>query len=600
MQPKLAQSPLERDDTRLDVLQYLRVVWRRKLMVFLPVVFITSMTAVGVRFMSPLYVSRARLHIEPRTRVNSELERRIVDEDTRVRRKDQLAEVRTQFTNRDFLERVVRELGLHNDPTILANAKLVHDTRTPDVPTEEIAMRMLTRGLRSKLTVRAAEANMFNLEVSDNDAESAYILAKVIARSFVTEVKRGRMEKLEELFKFSTQQSRLYRDKLEAAEKELREFQSQLIRDQNSSSAINATNITPAKAQLRRMDLDIEQTERRLENLRGVLAQTFDPLPDTRSMRADREAAGLDRRLRGIMENEVMSDIEGSSATGTTTPGADLSGPTRTALRRRLNEVADQKYASAEPFYRDKIADYAFEMMNLEAQRAGTTSLKNMIDRYSSKAERQPEKELQLRSLQEAALAARNNFDTFERSLQSAELSETIMATQLAGGVEIVDPAEKPSAPIKPNKQRLVILALLLSLAGGLGTVFCLEYLDKSFKNIEEIERWVGIHVVGTVPRVATGMPFGGMPVNHKRNWMVASSLVLLVAALGGMVLYERLLRKQHVMVPHTRAQEILNSEPSAAPASATKATTTPASATKATSAPAGATKAKTAPAKAR
>ncbi len=576
MKSKLAESPLERDDTRLDVLQYLRVVWRRKLLVVLPVIFITSITAVGVRFMSPLYVSRARLHIEPRTRVNSELERRIVDEDKRVRRKDQLSEVRTQFTNRDFLESVVRELGLHNDPTILAKAKLAHDTRTPDVPTEEIAMRMLTRGLRSKLTVKAAESNMFQLEVSDNDAQSAYILAKVISRSFVNEVKRGRMEKLEELFKFSTQQSRIYRDKLDVAERELREFQSQLIRDQNSSGAINMANVTPAKAQLRRMDLDIEQTERRLESLRGVLAQVFDPLPDAKALRADREAAGLERRLKGSLDDQIMSDIERNRGT-TNEPTTDFSGPTRTALRRRFSELADQKYSSAEAYYRDKIAEYAFETTNLETQRAGATSLKNMIDRYSNKAEQQPEKELQLTALQESALAARTNLDTFERSLQSAELSETIMATQLAGGVEVVDPAEKPTSPVKPNKKRLVGLALLLSLVGGLGTVFGLEYLDKSFKNIEEIERWVGIHVVGTVPRVATGMPFGGMPVNHKRNWMLASSLVLLVTMLGGMALYERLLRKQHVMVPHERAQEILRSEAPVAPAP--RGSTAPASA---------------------
>jgi uncharacterized protein involved in exopolysaccharide biosynthesis len=109
--------------------RYLRVVWRRKLFVLLPVVFITSITAVGVRFMSPLYLAKAKLHVEPRTRVNSELERHIVDEDKRVRRKDQLSEVRTQLTNREFLESVVRELGLQNDPTTLARAKMIHDTQ---------------------------------------------------------------------------------------------------------------------------------------------------------------------------------------------------------------------------------------------------------------------------------------------------------------------------------------------------------------------------------------------------------------------------------------------------------------------------------------
>jgi uncharacterized protein involved in exopolysaccharide biosynthesis len=219
MAPKAPTRSLESDDTRLDIVRYMRVVWRRKLFVILPVVFITSITAVGVRFMSPLYVSKSRLHIESRTRVNSELERRIVDEDKRVRRKDQLAEVRTQFTNRDFLEGIVRELGLQNDPTILARAKMIHDTRTPDVPTEEIAMRILVRGLRGKIDIKNADDNQFTVVMQDNDAESAYILAKVVTRSFVSEVKRERVEKLEELFKFSSQQSGIYRQKVDQAER---------------------------------------------------------------------------------------------------------------------------------------------------------------------------------------------------------------------------------------------------------------------------------------------------------------------------------------------------------------------------------------------
>ena len=133
--------------------------------------------------------------------------------------------------------------------------------------------------------------------------------------------------------------------------------------------------------------------------------------------------------------------------------------------------------------------------------------LRDMIDRYSAQAEKQPEKELQLTTLQQRAEAARVNLETFERTLQSAELSETIMATQLAGGVNIVDPPEKPSSPLKPNRKRLVIMAFVLALCGGMGSIFAVEYLDKSFKNLDEVERILNLHVIGTVPRVASGMP---------------------------------------------------------------------------------------------
>lgn len=567
MPQKPMPRTLESDDTRLDVMRFLRMVWRRRLFVLIPVVFITSITMVGVRFMSPLYVSKAKLHVESRTRVNSELERRIVDEDKRVRRKDQLTQVRTQLLNRDFLEGIVRELGLQNDPTILAKAKLSHDTRTPDVPTEEIAMRMLVRGLRDKLRVQTAEDNMFLVTVQDNDPESAYILAKVISRGFLNEVKRERMEKLEELFKFSSQQQRIYRQKVDDAEKELRDFQALLIREQNDGSPINVANVGAARSQLNRLELDVDQAERRTDAARGVLRQVFDPLPDLRAVRADREVAALERRLRAGFDGDVEAELGRARGTAPTAGLSDIDtgGATRAALRHRLRSVVDAQFGSVEAFYRDKLADYAYEVIELDAQRASASSLATMIRRYAAKAEQQPEKELQLTALQERAAAARTNLETFERTLQSAELSETMLATELAGGVSIVDPPEKPLSPVKPNKSRLTMMAFLLSLLGGFGAVFALEYIDKSFKDVDEIERILGLRVVGTIPRVATGMPWGGMPVNRKRNYMLASSVALLLLLLGGMALYERLLRKQHITVPHARAEEILRGSDGAA-----------------------------------
>src|SRR5262249_10579898 len=151
---------------------------------------------------------------------------------------------------------------------------------------------------------------------------------------------------------------------------------------------------------------------------------------------------------------------------------------------------------------------------------------------------------------QDRAAQARQNLETFERTLQSAELSETMMATQLAGGVSIVDPAEKPVAPVKPQKERLVILSFVIALLGGLGTIFALEYLDKSFKDVQEIERVLNLNVIGTVPRVEPELPFGIMPANRRRHVILATSIALLCLVLGSMGLYERLLRKQHVTVP--------------------------------------------------
>jgi hypothetical protein len=278
-------------------------------------------------------------------------------------------------------------------------------------------------------------------------------------------------------------------------------------------------------------------------------------MPDLKALRGDRDVQALERRLRAGVDDEIGTALVRGAGDGN---GIDSNGAVRTALRRRLSDVADQKFASVDAFYRERIAEYAYEAIAAGAARDAGNDLQRQITRYSARSEAQPELELQLAALQDQVGVARQNLDTFARTLQSAQLSETMMATELAGGISVVDPAEKPVAPVSPNKQRMTLLALLLSLLGGLGTIFALEYLDKSFKDVDEIERALGIHVVGTVPRVPNGLPFGGMPANRRRHLILASSVALLLFVLGGMALYEKLLRKQHVTVPRERAEQVL------------------------------------------
>ena len=91
--------------------------------------------------------------------------------------------------------------------------------------------------------------------------------------------------------------------------------------------------------------------------------------------------------------------------------------------------------------------------------------------------------------------------------------------------------------------------------------VTAIEYLDKSFKDFDEIERILGVHVVGTLPNVSGGLPFGRMPGQRKQRWLLVSSFAVLSLVLGSMVMYERLLRKQRVAVPQARVEAILKEE---------------------------------------
>jgi succinoglycan biosynthesis transport protein ExoP len=66
--------------------------------------------------------------------------------------------------------------------------------------------------------------------------------------------------------------------------------------------------------------------------------------------------------------------------------------------------------------------------------------------------------------------------------------------------VSLVEPALRPTEPIRPRTRLNVALGLLLGLLLGLGLAFLRELLDRSVKAPEELEAAAGAPVVGAIP----------------------------------------------------------------------------------------------------
>lgn len=66
--------------------------------------------------------------------------------------------------------------------------------------------------------------------------------------------------------------------------------------------------------------------------------------------------------------------------------------------------------------------------------------------------------------------------------------------------VRVIDKAQTPVSPIKPNKLRNVTIALFLGFVVGIGTVLLIEYFDNTVKTPEDIKKYYDLPVIGTIP----------------------------------------------------------------------------------------------------
>jgi uncharacterized protein involved in exopolysaccharide biosynthesis len=54
--------------------------------------------------------------------------------------------------------------------------------------------------------------------------------------------------------------------------------------------------------------------------------------------------------------------------------------------------------------------------------------------------------------------------------------------------------------PKIPSKRNILLLAIIAGLGVGVGLVYGLEYIDTSFKSVEDVEQFLSLPVIGTIP----------------------------------------------------------------------------------------------------
>jgi len=69
--------------------------------------------------------------------------------------------------------------------------------------------------------------------------------------------------------------------------------------------------------------------------------------------------------------------------------------------------------------------------------------------------------------------------------------------------VELIDPAEPPplNRPVSPKFVLNIMLSVIIGLVAGVGLAFFIEYLDTSVKTVDDVERYLGLPVIGVIPQ---------------------------------------------------------------------------------------------------
>jgi capsular exopolysaccharide synthesis family protein len=106
---------------------------------------------------------------------------------------------------------------------------------------------------------------------------------------------------------------------------------------------------------------------------------------------------------------------------------------------------------------------------------------------------------LELQRLQRSREVYENVYNVL---LQKSE-EERVRNTSNTAGIKIVDVARMPSHPIPKNQTRYYAFGIILGLLLGVGLAFLLEFNDTTIKSNEDVEKYLSLPILGTIPHIA-------------------------------------------------------------------------------------------------
>jgi capsular exopolysaccharide synthesis family protein len=105
------------------------------------------------------------------------------------------------------------------------------------------------------------------------------------------------------------------------------------------------------------------------------------------------------------------------------------------------------------------------------------------------------EKFMQYSIMKRAVDSNRVLYDTLQSSIKNQSVTEQAQSVN----IWVIEKADLPKAPAKPNKRRNLLLGLLLGVFSGIGLAFFIESVDNTVKISRQIEEKFGLTVLGSV-----------------------------------------------------------------------------------------------------
>jgi len=488
--------------------EFLDILRRRKWVILLSVLLIHIGSVVYCVVAPDLYQSTMKLLVIPPA-----VSEGMVRSTANIEYKDRLKMLQQDILSGPRLLGVISEMGLFKEES------------------RKMSSNAMVSKVRKRIDMQDEGKNSFILFFQHENPEVAMRVTSRLGSFFVEENIRSREATAQETSKFLADEVQETRNRLEVQEEKLKQYKLQFggelpqqeqanlnrlqrLQDQikNNSDAIarladrkvfleaqisNIERNAPGaggqdlwqtvgsgdKASLPSLLSELAARKKKLEELSMKYTPLYPAVTQARW-----EVEQLEARIATMRRAAKKAGEE--SARGASAPSTSKQAPDIETTGVDAGEIGR---------LRGQVASIDLEIVALKRESANSA---HTIDQIQRKVERLPQREQEMIALSRDYDNIKRSYEELLKKKLDSEVSQKLEEKQKGEQFQVLEPANLPTRPFKPNRPLVLGLALLASFVIGVGGAFAFEMMDPTLRGSKEFRNYFDMPVLACLPLI--------------------------------------------------------------------------------------------------
>jgi len=477
----------EPEGDELNLRELWQVILKRRWTILLFALIVVTAVVTTTYLMTPIYRASLTLQID-RESIKIVQSGEVAPEETGW---DSQEYYQTQYEllkSRSLAVRVANQMGLADlpppPPSLPAQFKAWLAGWLPKVseaqsakapPTESDRIEGAAGIVMGGLTVEPVRnSRLVRLHFDSPDPQRAAAILNTLVKHYINMNMERRFDASTYARNFLQERLQQVKAKLEDSERELVGFarQEQIIsvddKQNTVSQSLGATNAALAEAEKRRI-----AAEANYRQVMGARGQGLSQILDSKIIQTLKET-------KARLETQYQENL-------------NIYKPAYPAMVQLRNQIGQVDAMINQEINNIRAAVTA----SYEAARAEEALLRGRLNQLKQEVLSLQDRSIQLNILRREVDTNRQLYDGLLQRFKEVGVAAGIGTNNIS----VVDEAKTPAWPYKPNLRLNAMLALVLGLLGGVGLAFLFEHLDDTFRRPEELEKLLGLPVLGVIPK---------------------------------------------------------------------------------------------------